>query len=102
VLNLTLGGLFLASSFLAARRLAASYSLYVAAFWLLTLSQPAIAGAYPVPLVSLSRYILTLFPVFMYMGLLGCRRTFHDAYLVLSVGLLSLLTVQFIHGGWVV
>jgi len=102
VLNLTLGGLFLAGSFLAARRLSASYSLYVAAFWLLTLSQPAVAGAYPVPLVSLSRYVLTLFPVFMYIGLLGRRRAFHDAYLVLSVGLLSLLTVQFIHGGWVV
>ena len=102
VLNLGLGGLFLIGSFFAARRLGASYGLYLLAFWVLTLTNPAIAGGYPVPLVSLSRYVLALFPVFMYMGVLGARRSLHDAYLVLSVGLLSLLTVQFIHGGWVV
>lgn len=101
-INAGLGGLFLIWTFFAARRLPASYGLYVVAFWLVTLSNPALASGYPVPLVSLSRYVLTLFPIFMYMALLGRKRAFHDTYLVLSVGLLSFLTVQFIHGGWVV
>jgi hypothetical protein len=103
--NLINGGLglaFLIASVLAARRLPASYTLYVAAFWIVTLASPAMAGGYPVPLISLSRYILSLFPVFMYLGMLGSRRSLHDGYLVLSCGMLSLFTVQFLTGGWVV
>jgi hypothetical protein len=102
ILNAGIGGLFLIWSFLAARRLPPAYTLYTLAFWLVTLSSPALANGYPVPLVSLSRYVLVLFPVFMYVAILGARQTFHDACLVLSVGLLSLLTVQFIHNGWIV
>lgn len=102
VLNLGIGLLFLVWSVFAARKLPLAYALYLAAFWVVTLSNPAMAGGYPVPLVSLSRYVLSLFPVFMYMAALGARRGFHDAYMVLSVGLLALLTVQFINGGWVV
>ncbi len=102
VLNLGIGLLFLGLSVFAARRLPPAYALYLAAFWLVTLASPALEGGYPVPLVSLSRYVLALFPVFMYMGYLGARRGFHDAYLSISVGLLSLLTIQFITGGWVV
>lgn len=102
VLNVTLGGLFLVLTFAAARRLPASYTLYLAGFWLITLTSPAMAGGYPVPLISLSRYIVTLFPIFMYIGILGAARRFNDAYLVLSVGMLALLTVQFITGGWII
>jgi len=98
----TLGGLFLVWTFFAARRLPASYTLYSVAFWLITLSEPAMAGGYPVPLISLSRYILALFPIFLYMGMLGRHRAFHDTYLVLAGGMLALLTVQFIQGGWVI
>ena len=97
-----LGGLFLVWTVVAALRLPAGYTLYLAAFWVVTLSEPAMAGGYPVPLISLSRYILSLFPIFMYMGMLGRSRAFHDAYLVLSVGMLSLLTIQFLQGGWVI
>ncbi len=102
VINLVLGGLFLALSYFAARQLPRAYGIYLAAFWLVTLASPAIAGGYPVPLISLSRYILTLFPVFLYMGMLGRRQAVHDAYLVLAVGMLALLTVQFVNGGWVI
>ena len=102
LINGGIGLIFLIASVLAARRLPASYSLYVAAFWVVTLASPAMAGGYPVPLISLSRYVLTLFPVFMYFGLLGRRRDAHDAYVVLSAGLLSLFTVQFLIGGWIV
>lgn len=97
-----IGTLFLVGSVLAARRLPASYGLYLLAFWIVTLSEPALAGGYPVPLISLSRYVLSLFPVFMYMGMLGQRRWIHDAYLVSSAALLSVLTVQFINGGWII
>ncbi|GAC1325410.1 MAG: membrane protein [Chloroflexota bacterium] len=97
-----LGGLALLASILATRKLPASYALYLAAFWLLTLSEPAVAGGYPVPLVSLSRYVLSLFPVFMYFGLMGNRTWFHNGYLVLAPAGLAVLTVQFLNGGWVV
>lgn len=103
--NLINGGLglaFLVASVLAARRLPASYSLYGAAFWIVTLASPAMAGGYPVPLISLSRYILSLFPVFMYLGMLGSRKSLHDGYLVLSCAMLSLFTIQFLIGGWIV
>jgi hypothetical protein len=102
VINVVLGGLFLGWSVMAARRLPLGYGLYLLGFWVTTLSTPAMAGGYPVPLISLSRYVLSLFPVFMYAGILGRSRSFHDACLVLSVGMLSLLTVQFINGGWVI
>ena len=102
LINAGLGGLFLIWTWFAARRLPVSYTLYLAAFWLMTLTSPAMYAGYPVPLVSLARYILSLFPIFMYMGILGRRRQFHDAYLVLSVGILALLTLQFVGGRWIV
>jgi hypothetical protein len=93
---------FLILTVLAARRLPAAYTLYTVGFWLVTLSSPAMAGGYPVPFISMSRYVLSLFPVFMYLGWLGRRAALHDAYLVGGVGLLSLFTVQFIQGGWII
>jgi hypothetical protein len=102
VIEVTLGGLALVCSFFAARRLPAAYGLYLLAFWLVTLTSPAIAGGYQVPLISLSRYILSLFPLFIYAGLRTESRTVEEGYLVLSVGMLALLTVQFINGGWVI
>jgi hypothetical protein len=38
----------------------------------------------------------------MYAGVLGRRSGFHDAYLVLGTGMLALLTIQFVNGGWVI
>jgi hypothetical protein len=102
VLNLVLGLLFLVGSAFAGRRLPRSYGLYMVTFWLVTLSSPALAAGYPVPLVSLDRYILALFPVFMYVGWLGRSRRFHDAFLVLSTGILAVLTLLFVNGRWVV
>ena len=77
LLEVCLGGLVLLGSIAAARKLPAAYGLYLAGFWAVTLTSPALAGGYPVPLISLSRYILALFPVFMYMGLIGSRRSRH-------------------------
>jgi hypothetical protein len=102
VIEVTLGGLALAGSVLAARRLPAAYGLYLIAFWLVTLTSPAIQGGYPVPLVSLSRYVLSLFPFFIWLGIQTGSRAVEETYLVLSVGMLALLTVQFLNGGWVI
>lgn len=102
VLNLAIGIAALAATVAASRRLPAAYSLYLVAFWLVTLSSPAIAGGYAVPWISLSRYIVVLFPLFMYLGIEAQRRGLHDVYLVLSTGMLAVLTVQFINGGWVI
>jgi hypothetical protein len=102
VIEVTLGGLALVGSVLAARRLPAAYGLYLIAFWLVTLTSPAIQGGYPVPLVSLSRYVLSLFPFFIWLGIQTGSRAVEETYLVLSVGMLALLTVQFLNGGWVI
>lgn len=102
VIEVSLGGLALVCSFFAARRLPAAYGLYLLAFWLVTLTSPAVEGGYQVPLISLSRYILSLFPLFIWAGIKTERRAAEESYLVLSAGMLALLTVQFINGGWVI
>jgi Mannosyltransferase (PIG-V) len=102
VINLTALVLFLGTTIVAARRLPAAYTLYLAAFWLVTLTSPAIANGYPVPLISMSRYVVTLFPVFLVWATLGVRRPFHDTYLVLATPLLAVFTVQFLMGGWII
>jgi Gpi18-like mannosyltransferase len=102
VINLAALVLFLGTTILAARRLPVAYTLYLGAFWLVTLTSPAIANGYPVPLISMSRYVVTLFPVFMVWGALGSRRAFHDTYLVLATPLLAVFTVQFLIGGWII
>jgi hypothetical protein len=102
LINVTVAVSFLAGSVLAARRLGTAYALYLAAFWLITLSSPAMADGYPVPLISMSRYVLSLFPVFIYMGVLGARDRFHSVYLIGASAMLALLTVQFLNGGWII
>src|SRR5579859_7035650 len=90
VINLTALVLFLGTTVLAVRRLPAAYSLYLIAFWCVTLTSPAIANGYPVPLISMSRYVVTLFPVFMVWGLLGSRHhAWHDLYLIFATTFLA-------------
>lgn len=102
VINLGIAVLFLVWTVFAARRLPAAYTIYTIAFWLVTLASPAMTHGYPVPLVSVARYVLVLFPTFMYIATLGSNRYFNQGYLVLSTSLLALLTLQFVNGGWVV
>lgn len=102
VIEVVLGGLALVCSVFAARRLPAAYGLYLLVFWLVTLTSPAIEGGYQVPLISLSRYVLSLFPLFIWVGIQMESRAVEEAYLVVSAGMLALLTVQFINGGWVI
>jgi hypothetical protein len=102
LINFGLGAAFFLCSVLLARRLPPAHTLYLLGFWVVTLSEPAVALGYPVPFVSMARYVLSLFPVFIFLGVIGRNRSFHDGYLVLSTALLSILTLQFILGRWIV
>lgn len=102
IINLAALILCLGTTIVGARRLPAAYTLYLIAFWLVTLTSPALANGYPVPLISMSRYVVTLFPLFMVWGKMGARRSFHDFYLVLCASLLAVFTVQFVTGGWII
>jgi hypothetical protein len=53
------------------------------------------------PLNSMSRYVLTLFPIFMYLGILGKDRRVHRCIFYPSVALLLYLCGQFAMWGWV-
>ncbi|HZU13406.1 MAG TPA: mannosyltransferase family protein [Chloroflexota bacterium] len=100
LIDVGLGGGFLVLTIYAARILPAAYTIYAAAFWPLVLSDPALAGAYPAPLVSLSRYILALFPIFMSLGVLGRHPRVHESYLLLATAGLVVLAIVFMTGGW--
>jgi hypothetical protein len=50
---------------------------------------------------SMSRYVLTLFPIFMYLGILGKDRRVHRCIFYPSVALLLYLCGQFAMWGWV-
>ncbi|PZR98899.1 MAG: hypothetical protein DLM69_08060, partial [Candidatus Chloroheliales bacterium] len=54
------------------------------------------------PLLSISRFVVVLFPAFMLLGLAGARsRTFHLVWLLLSVMLLALYFIRFANWYWV-
>lgn len=82
-------------------RLPRSFSLYTAAFLLLTLMTPAALDGYYIPLRSTSRFCLALFPCFITLGMLGNRPAFDRLYLALSPAALAIFTAVFLQGGWV-
>jgi hypothetical protein len=84
-------------SVLAWRRLGAPYGLYC----LMSLALPVVAPADPWPLVSMQRFVLTLFPAFIMLGTLPTRRAAHIVLLVLSAALMVWLTVQWTRGEFV-
>ena len=76
------------------RRLPFAYGAYVIAALMLPLSYPV--G--PQPLMSLPRFLLVLFPIFMWLGATGEERGATIRYVAVSAVALGLLTVQF--AGW--
>lgn len=75
-----------------------AHALLLWGVWLVALSTPAIIGKYPDPLVSLPRYLLAAFPLFIVLSATP-RRTVICAACFLS--LLVLNTIVFVSGGWV-
>jgi Mannosyltransferase (PIG-V) len=76
------------------RRLPFAYGAYVVAALMLPLSYPV----EPQPLMSLPRFLLVLFPIFMWLAVMGEERRATTRYAAMSAIGLGLLTVEF--AGW--
>lgn len=97
VLNLVMTGIFIAMTVLCFRRLPAEYGIYMAvAMFVLMLRRTTLQ-----PLVSMSRYVLVLFPVFMLWGRWGKNPRIQRLIIYPSVALLLYLSGQFAIWGWV-
>ncbi len=85
------------------RRLPRSYSLYALLLLATMLLLPG-GGAtgYLDPLASNQRFALEVFPAFMTLGLLVKRPATHQALVMVSTGLLVVLSILFISGRWLV
>ncbi|MBE3559807.1 MAG: hypothetical protein IMW89_11370 [Ktedonobacteraceae bacterium] len=75
-----------------------SYALYAAATWLFLIAFPS----RDVPLQSLARQSIEVFPAFIVLAGMGKHARFHLYYLVISGALLSFLLLQFLTGYWTV
>ncbi len=97
VLNLAATVLFGVMTLIVLRRLPPEYGLFL----IVTLVALMLRRTTIQPLVSMSRYALTLFPVFMVWGAWGQNPWLHRLILYPSVALLLYLTGQFVMWGWV-
>ena len=82
---------------LAFRFLPLAYSAYFAAGIILPLWSPSAVH----PLMSMHRFALALFPVFIMLALIGKWRPAHVAWMIISTILLAFLTIQFASWLWV-
>jgi hypothetical protein len=97
VLNLSLLCVFLAMTVLSFRALPAEYGIYMAVtVFTLLLRRTTLQ-----PLVSMSRYVLVLFPAFMMWGRWGAKPRVQRLIVYPSVALLLYLSGQFAMWGWV-
>ena len=80
------------------RRSHISYVIYAVALYLFLLSFPV--GNNPVPLQSIPRYMLAIFPTFIIASNIGKHRYFHNTYVLMSGLLLFLCCILFITGHW--
>jgi hypothetical protein len=93
--------LFIALCVLGALWLPRSYTAYTVAVLLAILMTPATGAVQPLPLLSLSRFEVTLFPPFIVLGILGRNRGFDRLFFSLSLVLLALFTNVFVRGRWI-
>jgi hypothetical protein len=97
VLNFGTICLFFAMTALSFRRLSPEYGIYMAVTIFVLLSRRTTLQ----PLVSMSRYVLVLFPAFMIWGRWGSNPRFQRLVVYPSVALLLYLSGQFAMWGWV-
>jgi len=95
--NLGLFLLFTILLLLGLRRLPFAYTAFAAPQLLLISGHERMAS----PLAASSRYMLTLFPIFVLLALLGRDRRLHYSYLIVSLLLLGFLLYAFLSGYWV-
>jgi len=97
VINLSLAGVFLAMTALSFRGLPREYGIYmVVAIFALMIRRTTLQ-----PLVSMSRYVLVLFPAFMMWGRWGKNPRVQRLVVYPGVALLLYLSGQFAMWGWV-
>jgi hypothetical protein len=97
VLNLSLAGVFLAMTVVTFRSLPREYGIYMAVTMLVLLLRRTTLQ----PLVSMSRYVLILFPAFMLWGRWGRNPRVQRLIVYPSMALLLYLSGQFAMWGWV-
>jgi hypothetical protein len=97
VLNLGMASVFLAMTILSFGRLPREYGIYMA----VTLCTLMVRRTTLQPLVSMSRYVLVLFPAFMLWGRWGRNPWVQRLIVYPSVALLLYLCGQFAMWGWV-
>lgn len=97
VLNLTMAGVFLAMTVFSFRGLPREYGIYMA----VTLCALMVRRTTLQPLVSMSRYVLVLFPAFMLWGRWGRNPRVQRLIVYPSIALLLYLCGQFAMWGWV-
>ncbi|NIN65102.1 MAG: hypothetical protein GTO63_10445 [Anaerolineae bacterium] len=95
--NLAFTLLFVALLILSWRRFPLSYHFYTIGTLILLTTRLVETQ----PLNSMSRYVLAIFPIFMYLGILGRDRRLHRYILYPSVATLLYLSGQFAMWGWV-
>jgi hypothetical protein len=89
---------FLALTVLATRQLSRPYAIFLWLFWAVVLSTPESLGGSPDVLMSLPRFLLTAFPLLIYLA--GTTRRTRIACAI-SLPLLIVNTAIFTAGGWV-
>jgi len=97
VVNLIMTLVFLAMTVISFRAMPLTYSLYMA----LTIFVLLLRRTTAQPLVSMSRYVLTLFPAFIIWGRWGRNRWVNRLIVYPSIALLIYLCGQFVIWGWV-
>lgn len=97
LLNAAFLVLFLVLAIIAWRRLGAPYGLFAAFSLALPLSFPST----PSPLLSLPRFGLVVFPLFLALALVGSRPRAHLVIVALSSTLLVLATMEWVRWAWI-
>jgi hypothetical protein len=93
--------LFVALGVLACWWLPRSYAAYTAVVLLAILMTPVSGSDQPLALMSDSRFVVTIFPPFIVLGMLGRGKSTDRLVLALSLALLVLFTNVFVRGRWI-
>lgn len=92
------GVVFLVLTIVAIRELGAVYGSFLTLFWVAVLSTPALLDNAADPLISLPRFLLTAFPLLIFLAATPRRAMIAAA---ISLPLLILNCAIFVAGGWV-
>ncbi len=96
-MDFTLTMIFIILMVVAAFKLPGEYWMFMAAI----LVPSTVKVAFDMPLMSMSRYLLPLFPGFLILADLGRRRLFHFSWLIFSTALMAISAAGFFFWWWV-